>query len=201
MKQKGWHSRGYLPHYDGQIAQFVTIHLGDSLPQPVLLRLKEEVERGVYEKGSREARIRMEQYLDSGIGECVLRNEDVAKIVEIALFYYAKTRYRLVAWVIMPNHVHLLLIPIEGVSLSDIMKDFKGYTARAINKLLGRSGHVWHPDYFDRYIRGEDHFHKTIRYIENNPVKAGLVDKPEQWRYSSAWHKHQGNADILVREP
>jgi len=92
----------------------------------------------------------------------------------------------------MPNHLHILINPLEGISLSDIMKNLKGYTARAINKYLGRSGHVWQPDYFDRYIRGEEHFYKTVRYIENNPVKAGLVSSPEEWCFGSAYRR---NAD------
>lgn len=192
MTPKGWHSRGYLPHYDGQISQFVTFRLYDSLPQTVLRRFEEEVERGLYEKNSREFRIRIEEYLDAGIGDCMLRIPQAAAIVEKALLFYDNRQYRLIAWIIMPYHLHILINPLEGISLSDIMKNLKGYTARAINKCLGRSGHVWQPDYFDRYIRSGEHFYKTVRYIENNPVKAGLVSSPEEWRFGSAYRR---NAD------
>lgn len=198
MKPKGWHTRGYLPHYDGRIAQFITFRLYDSLPQSVLRRLEEEIEREVPENKSRELRIKIEEYLDAGIGDCILNQTEVAQIVQDALLFYDSKLYRLIAWVIMPNHIHLLLTPNEGVSLSNIMKDLKGFTARSINKHLGRSGHVWQPEYFDRYIRSEDHYNKAVRYIENNPVKAKLVDRPEDWQFSSA--SPLRNADILVRE-
>jgi REP element-mobilizing transposase RayT len=96
-------------------------------------------------------------------------------------------RYILAAWVVMPNHGHILLKPLPGFSLTSIMKGLKGNTANQANKFLGRKGRFWHPDYFDRYIRDETHFRKTVRYIENNPVKAGLVETPDQWEYSSAY--------------
>jgi len=189
MKPKGWHTRGYLPHYDGHIAQFVTFRLYDSLPQTVLHRLEEEVEQGLHENKNRELRIKIEEYLDAGIGDCILKDPAVAEIIENALLFYDGKLYRLIAWVIMPNHLHLLLTPHEDVSLSDIIKNLKGYTARKINKCLSRTGHVWQPDYFDRYIRDEEHYNKTVRYIEKNPVKARLVETPEQWRFSSAWNE------------
>src|SRR5690606_13170090 len=88
--------------------------------------------------------------------------------------------------VIMPNHAHVLLRAFENHSLSSIMKTVKSVTAHKINKLLGRSGPVWQPDYFDRYIRDQEHFARTVRYIENNPVKAGLCNAPEEWKFSSA---------------
>ena len=74
------------------------------------------------------------------------------------------------------------------------MKDIKGFSARSINKLLGETGKVWQPDYFDRYIRDAKHFATAVRYIENNPVKAGFVAKPEDWRFGSAWWRAQGTA-------
>lgn len=196
IKPKGWHSRGYLPHFDVRIAQFVTFRLYDSLPRSVLDRLNEEAEKGMFEKGSREFRIKIEEYLDAGIGNCILRDPEIATLVENALLFYDNKQYRLIAWVIMPNHLHILFTPFEGVSLSEIMKNLKGYTARMINKHRHQTGHIWQPDYFDRYMRNEEHLLKTIRYIENNPVKAGLVQSPEHWRFSSARRR---NADILVR--
>jgi REP element-mobilizing transposase RayT len=88
--------------------------------------------------------------------------------------------------VIMPNHAHWLMRPMPGWALSDIMKSVKGSSARLINNRLGRKGAVWMADYFDRYIRGANHFEKAVRYIENNPVKAGLCCASEDWPFSSA---------------
>ncbi|MFT3744473.1 MAG: transposase [Pyrinomonadaceae bacterium] len=191
MRPKGWHNRGYLPHYDGRVYQFITFRLHDSLPQTVLRYFEEEARLGSFERNSREFRIKIEEYLDTGMGDCILKIPTVAEIVENALFFYDGVRYRLIAWVIMPNHIHLLLIPLEGVSLSEIMRNLKGFTARMINKHLGLNGPVWQPDYFDRYIRDEDHYNKTVRYIENNPVNAKLVEKSRDWRFSSGSRRNQ----------
>ena len=89
----------------------------------------------------------------------------------------------------MPNHVHSLMTRFEECELSDILHPLKSFSAHEANKILRRDGQFWIEDYFDRYIRNEQHFEKTVRYIENNPVKAGLCLKPEDWPYSSAWFK------------
>ena len=89
----------------------------------------------------------------------------------------------------MPNHGHLLLDPLAGNSLSDIMHSIKSYTAHEANRILNRKGQVWAKEYFDRYIRDWRHFASTITYIENNPVKARLCDSPEKWPYGSAYFK------------
>jgi REP element-mobilizing transposase RayT len=98
-------------------------------------------------------------------------------------------KYRLSAWVIMPNHVHLLAARFEEETLADIMQVFKSITSHKANKALRRSGEFWMPDYFDRYIRNADHFNRTVKYIENNPVKARLCARPEEYRFSSAWFR------------
>jgi REP element-mobilizing transposase RayT len=87
----------------------------------------------------------------------------------------------------MPNHTHFLIRPYPEWPLSSIIKDLKGFTARQVNMLLSRNGPFWHPDYFDRFMRDQGHRLRTIRYIEQNPVKAGLCSKPEDWRFGSAY--------------
>lgn len=87
----------------------------------------------------------------------------------------------------MPNHVHLLIKPNPGSSLPFIMKNLKGFTSREANRILKRRGSFWQLDYFDRFIRDEEHYLKTVAYIVNNPVKAGLCKSPSDWRFSSAW--------------
>ncbi len=185
-KKKGWHSRGYLPHFDGDVMQFITFRLADSLPQSVLRRIEREVEQEKVTDAPREMRIRSEEYLDSGAGDCILRNPEVATIVRDTILNEHGKTCRVDAWVIMPNHAHVLLLPNADTSLSTIMKSIKGVSSHKINKLLGRPGPVWQPDYFDRYIRDADHYAKALRYIENNPVKAGFCAEPSEWEFSSA---------------
>ncbi|MBU1023875.1 transposase, partial [bacterium] len=96
-------------------------------------------------------------------------------------------RYFLLAWVIMPNHVHVLVQIIDGYLLSDLLHSWKRYTAKMINRMLGRKGRLWQREYWDRYIRNENHLNNAINYIHMNPVKAGFVNSPEEWQFSSAW--------------
>ena len=187
---KGWYSRGYLPHYDGgQITQFLTYRLADSLPQKVLRNLEFQLERGIITE--REKLIQVEKFLDQGIGKCYLRRPEIAAIVEENILKFADIKYKLHAWVIMPNHIHLLLTPNAGYSLSEIVHSCKSYTSTMANKLLNRTGRFWFPEPFDRFIRDYEHFEKAFNYIERNPVKAGLCENQSDWRFSSAWHRRQ----------
>lgn len=98
-------------------------------------------------------------------------------------------RYQLLAWVIMPNHVHILIRPLDGFTVSPIMHSIKSYTAHEANKIRDRRGQFWAKEYFDRYIRDQRHLASTIVNIENNPVKAGLCSTPGEWPYGSAYFK------------
>lgn len=131
-------------------------------------------------------RARTEEHLNAGYGTCYLRDPRIARLVEDALLHFDGVRYRMIAWVIMPNHVHVLIEMLEGYALSDIVHSWKSYTAKEANRILGRTGQFWFREYFDRYIRDERHFANTIQYIHNNPVNAGLVDRAEDWPFSSA---------------
>jgi REP element-mobilizing transposase RayT len=150
---KGWHSRGYLPHFDGgEIPQFITFRLFDSLPQVVLTKWKAELEREKSVEAETILRRRIETYLDQSFGKCYLKHEQVADLVQNALLFFDGERYKLLAWVIMPNHIHFLVTPIEKQSLPGIVQSLKIFTAKEANKLLNRQGGFWQPDYFDRYI-------------------------------------------------
>ena len=99
----------------------------------------------------------------------------------------------LVAWVVMPNHVHLMIRPEAVVPLPKIVQAWKGYTGKKISEAMrlggtraAGNGRVWHREYWDRFIRDERHFMSAVDYIHQNPVKAGLVSKPEAWPWSSA---------------
>ena len=188
---RGWYSRGYLPHFDaGEYrSQFITCRLYDSLPQKVLNRIREEIAIRKPENISRETFILAEKYLDKGFGQCFLTKREVAQIVRDSLIKYDGDRYKLISWVVMPNHIHLLLRPKPGNKLEKIMHSFKSYTASESNKILGREGTFWMRDAFDRYVRDAAHFDRVIRYIENNPVKARLCSTPDGWEFGSAWNE------------
>ena len=116
-----------------------------------------------------------------------LRDPAIAATVQNALLHFDGERYRLSAWVIMPNHVHVLIEQIRGFPPGGIVHAWKSFTAKQANRLLGRTGAFWAPDYFDRYIRDQAHFDAAVYYVHENPVKAGLIARAEEWRWSSAW--------------
>jgi REP element-mobilizing transposase RayT len=152
----------------------------------VLLRWREELKNEKPAAVDSMMRRLVEAYLDQSHGNCYLRDLRVAAIVEGALLYHEKTKYRLAAWTIMPNHVHILCTPCAGRGLAEIMHSLKSYTSNEANKTLSRKGRFWQKEYFDRYIRNVRHYSKVLAYIENNPVKARLCEKPEEWPFGSA---------------
>ena len=181
----GWYSRGYLPHFDEpNTIQFITFRLADSMPQSVLQAYAEALERG--EITEREQWKRIENYLDRGHGACWLKTPAIASMVDSALRYFDGKRYRLIAWCVMPNHVHALAEMWEDHPLEEVVHSWKSYTAHQANKTLGRSGRFWQPEGFDRFMRSTKHLLRTLEYIENNPGTAGLAEQPEDWPYSSA---------------
>lgn len=180
-----WHSRGYLPHVDAdRVVQFVTFRLADSMPQEVLERWREDLANGLVTDA--DFRRRIETYLDQNYGSGALKDVRIASVIQDTLLKWDGERYRLLAWVIMPNHVHILIEKFDGVALPDVMHSIKSYTAHEANRLLDQKGRFWSKEYFDRYIRNGRHFAAVVRYIEENPVKARLCRKPEDWRFSSA---------------
>lgn len=192
VELKGWYSRGYLPHFDTIHAlQFITFRLADSLPSDVVRRLELDL-RQVKPGEDRESakRMRIDQWLDAGHGCCALDHPAVAKTVQDALLKFDGVRYLLIAWCIMPNHVHVLIEPKEA--LSKLVQSWKSYTGRwalqrnAELELRVPGKRFWMPDYWDRYIRDQRHFEQVIDYIHQNPVVAGLCSKPEEWIWSSA---------------
>ncbi len=129
----------------------------------------------------------MDRLLDqAGTGPLLLRQPEIAQVVLDSMNCgFELGHYELHSWVIMPNHVHLLINP--QVSLSDLLRSLKGTTGRRANLLLGRTGEpFWQDESFDHLVRDRDEFAKIRRYIENNPVAAGLVAAPEEYPWSSA---------------
>ena len=182
-----WHSRGYLPHFEGgEIAQSITFCLHDSLPATLRAEWADELERLPDTEQKLHRRKRIEAALDGGHGACFLANPRIARLVVDALRRFDGERYRLHAWCVMPNHVHVLATPLGRYRLSSMVHSWKSFTANQANKQLGRSGSFWMQEYFDRAIRNEHHFKTAVEYIEHNPVKAGLCDAPADWPWSSA---------------
>lgn len=201
-----WHSRGYLPHFESAEAiQHVTFHLADSLPQASLRALDEELKLLPAEKRHVERRKRIEAWIDAGHGSCILGKPEIAGMVQTTLLFLDSQRYRLLAWVVMPNHVHALFQPANGWTVAEIVASWKRYTAHKIYEYCRETGarqrsSIWHREYWDRYIRDERHFQQTVAYIHLNPVRAGLVAKSERWRWSSAFpaNANLGNANPSI---
>jgi REP element-mobilizing transposase RayT len=167
----GWHERGYLPHRDEPgLTQFVTFHLADSFPAA----LRSEWETMLKVEDAQARREQLQAYLDKGNGECLLRRPDLARLVEDSLRFFHGKRYELRAWVVMPNHVHVLFQP-GSESMSRTVENWKKFTAHEANKLAGRQGQFWFEDYWDTFMRDSEHELRTRQYIETNPVKALLV--------------------------
>jgi REP element-mobilizing transposase RayT len=110
-----------------------------------------------------------------------------ASIVQKELLRLDGERYRLVAWCVMPNHVHVVIE--QQLDIAGTVRRWKSWMAREINGLLGRSGPIWRREYFDRFARDEKHLQTMIQYVEANPVAAGLVASAVDWRWSSAAHR------------
>ena len=129
----------------------------------------------------------MDRYLDTTrTGPMHLRDARIAEIVRDSLERGLELgHYDLRAYVIMPNHVHLLLLP--RVSPIHLLRSLKGTTAREANRILGRTGEAfWQKESYDHWVRNEIEWERIIAYIENNPVKAGLAARAEDYLWSSA---------------
>ena len=179
-------SRRNLPHwFQKGCTVFITFRLADSLPESLLGPWRDERNAWCQDHptpwGDREWREyharftrRIEDWLDAGRGECWLRQPSVRQKVEDCIQRFHGERLQLSDYILMPNHVHLLLTPIGETTLSAILKGIKGASARECNLLLGRTGAFWMDENFDHLVRSArqwDHFRK---YIRDNPAKAGL---------------------------
>jgi putative transposase len=140
----------------------------------------------------------MDRYLDAArTGPTFLKQEAIAQCVVDSLFRGAELgQYQLGPFAIMANHVHVLLLP--EISTSKLLQALKGVTAREANRLLGRTGEpFWRRESYDHWVRDEGEWNRIARYIERNPVKAGLVTKMEDYAWSSAHPKWRDRLDLL----
>jgi type I restriction enzyme R subunit/putative DNA methylase len=200
----GWHERGYLPHCDFPgLVQFVTYRLEDSMPAS----RRSEWEHLLAIEDVREKRTKLEDYLDRGLGDCYLRDPQIAQLAEDALLHFHEQRCEMLAWCVMPNHVHVL-VHVWQTPLWKLVKSWKvhvalraksllperrilirpegDHTARTPNWNSALQHGFWQREYWDTFMRDEEQERKAIRYIENNPVKAKLCRVAEDWPFSSA---------------
>ncbi|MBM3883397.1 MAG: hypothetical protein FJ387_27435, partial [Verrucomicrobia bacterium] len=179
----------YLPHWTQAGATYaVNFRLADALPQQVwegFLRERDDIVKRARQQGRKlsdaeRERLdqlyaeRVEAFLDAGQGACWLRREPIAQLVQNALRHFDGQRYRLAAWCLMPNHVHVVLQPLADHTLPAILHAWKSFTAKEANKLLGRTGKFWQDEYYDHLVRDQLDFERQVRYALDNAAKAGL---------------------------
>lgn len=170
-----------LPHWqqDGKL-QFITFRLSDSLPASVrqtltLMRedfIKNHPEPLNTQEMNQLRRIiskKHEELLDNGYGACILRLKEIRKCVDHIIHYFDNKYYIIFCYVIMPNHVHLLIRMLEDNDISKTVQAIKRNSSRMINQLTGKSGRLWMDSYYDRIIRNNDHYKYVVNYIRNNP--------------------------------
>src|SRR5438067_5924460 len=179
-------TRRRLPHWEQQGATyFITFRLGDAVPQKLLRQWKEEWEtwrkfhpepwdastKYEYQRRFEDAR---EAWLDQGHGECLLRQPPIAATIASSLRHFDGDRYALDSFVVMPNHVHVLVRPREDHALSEILHSWKSSSAKEINKFRERSGIVWQDENYDRMVRDFGELERYRDYMKENPVGAKL---------------------------
>jgi len=176
---------GALPHWEqGSVWYFVTFRLADALPSAVVEEMKQQREHwkqthNLNNLSSEELieyhRLFSERYenlLNAGSGSCVLRDPAVADIVQSALRFFDGRRYILDEAIVMPNHTHVLVKPLAGHGLVEILHSWKSFTANQINRKLQLSGQLWQHESFDHIVRNEAAMQAIRRYIRENPAKA-----------------------------
>jgi carbamoylphosphate synthase large subunit/REP element-mobilizing transposase RayT len=180
-------TRRNLPHWhqDGA-TYFVTFRLADAVPAALLKEWKQEFEtwkkfhpepwdgrtKHEYQNRFQDGR---EQWLDQGHGACLLNQPEIATAVAEALRHFDRKRYVLDRWVIMPNHVHVLVQPAGGFALPVILHSWKSFTAKEINRIRGTSGAVWQDENYDRIVRDFDELERYRDYITRNPEEANVA--------------------------
>ncbi len=192
-----------LPHIQPKGATlFVTFRLAGSLPRAVIERLQVEYEADKevattkgdeYVAGKRYFG-RFDTQLHTSTGPHFLKQPALAQLVADSIHYRDKRVYRLDAFTILSNHVHIVFAPYQNgqhpdntpryYKLSKIMQSLKRHTARECNRLLDREGAFWQAENYDHVIRDSAEWRRIIRYVISNPVKAGLVSEWREWPYT-----------------
>ncbi|MBN2064758.1 MAG: transposase [Sedimentisphaerales bacterium] len=178
-------NRRHLPHWQqNEKFYFVTFRLADSIPVENLFRLECQ-QKEFLRTNFRPFTANQEQqyqhlffekingWLDNCYGECLLERADIASIVKDAIFYYNDNKYQLDHWVIMPNHVHVLLLLNGDIKIQSVTHSWKSYTGLQINKLVGKTGSLWQSESFDHIVRSQFYLDKYRNYIVSNKERVG----------------------------
>ena len=172
--------RRTLPHLESPNAiYFVTYRLADSLPRtaipPAYLEIRSDTNKKL------RLSQRMEKILDAGAGDCHLSQPRIAAIIAESLKHLEEVRYHLIAWCIMPNHIHVVAQPLAEWNLEKIIHTWKSYTANQANKALNRTGEFWQREYYDHVVRDNEDLERIVRHVSENPQKANLKNWPYVW--------------------
>ena len=229
MKHREIFTRRKLPHwYVPGAAHFVTYRIAGTIPIAVLEEFRNNAEAKLKKApppgiSARDYRVLFhkqffagyDRYLDNTCKIDWLARNDVATVIRENLYHHNGRKYQLLAYCVMPNHVHVLFQPIDGRDkqpacpdptgtskllvptdvgetaddngpLASIMHSLKSYTANKINALLERSGQFWQHESYDHWVRDDEELERIVEYIAGNPVKAGLASNPEEWTCCSA---------------
>jgi REP element-mobilizing transposase RayT len=191
--------RRTLPHWEVvNGVYFVTIHLQGAIPvagHDRIRHIADSITQSNYEGRHRHVFLEMEKYLDCAPHVCHLTHPGVADIVTEALQYrHAKGDWQLIEYVIMPNHIHLFYR--TGKPMQELLDGFKSRTGRQASQILGLSGRFWQRDWFDHWSRSPAQDEKIVRYIQQNPVKAGLVQEFTDWPHGS-WESSCREPDVV----
>ncbi|MBY0232003.1 MAG: transposase [Gemmataceae bacterium] len=217
MKTEETFKRRCLPHwYVPEAAIFVTFRVAGTFPAHVARQLAEKLEadlKGQDDTGKRKAHKKyfagFDKELDRSAANTWLHEPPVAAMVRRALRFHNGSLYALKSYCIMPNHVHVLLIPKETDSLGEhasplarAMHAIKSYTSKEANKILGRQGRFWQDESYDHWVRDDEELEGIIDYIADNPVKAGLVLHPWRWPFCSAHDRfvEEGTYDTWLED-
>jgi REP element-mobilizing transposase RayT len=187
-----------LPHWQCNNAIYhISFRLADSIPQSVRERWIREREclianakqygKEVSEDVERRAQYlyseQVENYLDLGYGKCYFNKVEIARLVANSFTHFDTVRYRLHAWCVMPNHVHIIVEAMPNNDISKIIHSWKSYTAHKANEILGLTGAFWQQDAYNRIIRSRKEYRFQIKYTWENPEKAKLQNW--QWRWKA----------------
>lgn len=202
---KGRYKRRDIPHWDfANAKQHITFRLSDSLTLNQLEVLKRQAEENPESRRSYYLHLSIEEWINRGMGTCILNIPEFAQVVVNALQQLHNKRYYLYHWVVMPNHVHVLIREFPHSPICNVVNSWKHFTSVQFDELLRKfknssrfqnsyidsliktfNGHYWITDYWDVMIRNKKHFDLEVNYIAQNPVKAGLVQRPEDFPWSS----------------
>ncbi len=182
--------RGELPHlYKDGGSYFVTFRLWDAVMPREQRDRWNDLQRLVVQPSRLHDRPFAQRIAEATepvlwCGSCILRRPEAARIVQDSLLHLNGERYQLAAWCVMPNHVHIAYSAVGGYTPDEIHHSLKSCTAHRMSKVMG-TGALWERQSFDHLIRSIEHYEAFIRYIEQNPVVAGLCAVEEDWPYSS----------------